>query len=105
MAESKPGPFERVLTVAIAGDVLAKAEKKAARKLAGEVKIDGFRHGKAPRQVVETAVGSEALRSEAIDEALPEVVSDAIKEAELEPAVSPRVQDIRDTDEGVEVAA
>jgi trigger factor len=103
VAESKPGPFERVLTVAIAGDVLAKAEKKAARKLAGEVKIDGFRPGKAPRQVVEKVVGSDTLRSEAIDEALPEVVSDAIRDAELEPAVSPRVQDIRDTPDGVEV--
>ncbi|MCB2224972.1 MAG: trigger factor [Actinobacteria bacterium] len=97
------GPFEQVLTVTIAGDVLSRAEARAARKLSGEVKIKGFRPGKAPRQVVEKVVGSETLRREAIDEALPTVVADAITDAGLEPAVAPRVRDIRDTDEGVEV--
>ena len=97
------GPFERVLTVTIAGDDLAKAETRAARKLSGEMKIKGFRPGKAPRQVVEKLVGSETLRSEAIDVALPGVVADAIREAEIQPAVAPRVTDVRDTETGVEI--
>jgi len=97
------GPFERVLTVTIAGDVLAKAETEAARKLSGEMKIKGFRPGKAPRQVVEKMVGSETLRSEAIDAVLPRVVTEAVNEADLQPAASPRVQDIRDAGDGVEV--
>ncbi|MCJ7726840.1 MAG: trigger factor [Acidimicrobiia bacterium] len=104
MAETREaGPFERVLTVTIAGDDLAKAETQAARKLSGEMKIKGFRPGKAPRQVVEKMVGSETLRSEAIDVALPKVVAKAISEAELQPAVAPRVTDVRDIEGGVEL--
>jgi len=81
----------------------AKAETEAARKLSGEMKIKGFRPGKAPRQVVEKMVGSETLRSEAIDAVLPRVVTEAVNEADLQPAASPRVQDIRDAGDGVEV--
>jgi len=97
------GPFERALTVTITGEVLAEAETQAARKLSGELKIKGFRPGKAPRQIVEKMVGSETLRAEAIDAALPAVVTEAISEADLRPATPPRVQDIRDIEEGVEV--
>ncbi len=103
MAETREaGPFERMLTVTIAGEVLASAEARAARKLAGELKIKGFRPGKAPRQVVEKMVGPATLRSEAVDIALPGVVAEAIEEAGLEPATPPRVQDIRDIEGGVE---
>ncbi|MBU1866700.1 MAG: trigger factor, partial [Actinobacteria bacterium] len=86
-----------------AGEVLAKAEARAARKLAGQLKIKGFRPGKAPRQVVEKMVGSETLRSEAVDIALPGMVAEAIAEADLQPATPPRVLDMRDIDGGVEV--
>ena len=102
-ATPEVGPFERLLTVAIAGEDLAKAENRAARKLSRELKIKGFRPGKAPRQVVEKMVGSDQLRSEAVDDALPTVVTEAITEAELRPAAPPRVKDVRDIDDGVEV--
>jgi trigger factor len=97
------GPFERVLTVTVAGDALAAAESKAARKLAGEIKVKGFRPGKAPRQVVESVVGAETLRREAVEQALPGVVAEAIGEADLRPAVAPRIDEMRDVDDGVEV--
>jgi trigger factor len=97
------GLFERILTVTIAGDALVKAENKAARKLSQEVKIKGFRPGKAPRSLVEKVVGAETLRREAVDEALPEAVAGAIRESDLKPVVAPRVEDIREIEEGVEV--
>ena len=78
MAEVREdGPFERILTVSVAGDALAAAESKAARKLAAEIKVKGFRPGKAPRRVVESAVGAETLRREAVELALPAVVAEA----------------------------
>jgi len=97
------GPFERILTVIIAGETLAKAEAKASRRLSREVKIKGFRPGKAPRQLVEKVVGAETLRREAVDVALPEAVAEAIRESDLSPVVTPRVDDLRDVDGGVEV--
>lgn len=97
------GPFERIITVGIPEDAIEAAKRPAAKRLAGEIKIKGFRPGKAPLKVVESAVGPETLRREAIDDALPTFLTDAIKDADLAPAVTPRLQDIRDDAKGVEV--
>jgi trigger factor len=97
------GPFERIITVSVAGDVLVDAEKAAVRKLSKEVKVKGFRPGKAPRQVVESMVGAETLRREAVEEALPALVAEAIGETDLRPVVAPRITEMRDTDDGVDV--
>jgi trigger factor len=97
------GPFERILTVTLEGDAYESAKNRAARKLAQQVKIKGFRPGKAPRKIVESVVGAEALRDEAIEQSLPRLVAEAILESELEPAVTPRVEGIRDIEGGVEV--
>ncbi|MEA2001473.1 MAG: trigger factor [Actinomycetota bacterium] len=94
------GPFERILTIRLEEAELESAKDKAARKLAKEMKIKGFRPGKAPRSIVERMVGEANLRSEAIDEALPGLVGPAIKEADLEPAATPRVEDVRDAEGG-----
>ncbi|MDJ0925627.1 MAG: trigger factor [Acidimicrobiia bacterium] len=94
------GPFERILTIRLEGDELETAKSKAARKLSKSMKIKGFRPGKAPRAMVERMVGETTLRNEAIDEALPDLVGPAIEEAELEPATTPRVEDIREADGG-----
>ena len=94
------GPFERILTIRLEEQELESAKDKAARKLSKEMKIKGFRPGKAPRSMVERMVGAETLRSEAVDEALPELVGPAIDQAELEPATSPRIEAVRDAEDG-----
>ena len=102
---TEAGRFEKMLTVHLDEAELEDAKNAAARKLAGQLKIKGFRPGKAPRAVVERMVGTDAVRSEAIDDSLGEFVNEAITEAELAPVTSPRVEEIRDTDEGgLEVA-
>jgi len=100
---SEAGPFERILTMSIDEAALDEGKKIAARRLAQEIKIKGFRPGKAPLQVVESTVGAATLRREAIDDALPKVLTAAIEETDLKPAVMPRLKDIRDEDGGVEV--
>lgn len=97
---TEAGPFERLMTLHIDESELDSAKSAAARKLSGQMKIPGFRPGKAPRQVVERMVGEETLRREAIDEALPELVGAAIIETELVPVTPPQVEDIRDSDGG-----
>jgi trigger factor len=96
------GPFERMLTVPIDEDAIAEAKPAAARRVAKDVKIKGFRPGKAPLKVIESTVGAAALRREAIDDALPKVLTAAIEEAGLEPAVMPRLHDLRDEEGSVE---
>lgn len=99
---SEESPFERTITVVLDGAALEAGREKAARRLSRELKIKGFRPGKAPRKVVESMVGAETLRREAIDEALPPAVAAALTEADLQPAVTPRVLAVRDAGEGVE---
>ena len=96
-------PFERRLTVTVDGETLEAAKNRAARRLSRDLKIKGFRPGKAPRKIVENTVGSERIKEEAIDDVLPDVVGGALDEAQLEPAVTPSVDAIRDLDDGVEV--
>jgi len=95
-------PFERTITVALDGAALETGKARAARRLAQELKIKGFRPGKAPRKVVESMVGPDTMRREAIDEALPDAVQAALAEAGLQPAITPRVVAVRDVEEGVE---
>ncbi len=98
------GRFEKILTMTIGEDAIETAKKTAARRLAGEVKIKGFRPGKAPMKVIESAVGADTLRREAIDDALPAALSEAFEQTDLEPAITPRLEDIRDGEgDGVEV--
>ena len=97
------GPHERLLTVSLPEAELESAMGAAARRIAKEIKVKGFRPGKAPRQIVESMVGTERVREEALQAALPDIVSTALNEAELNPAVTPTVSDTRDTEDGIEV--
>ena len=97
------GPYERVVTLQIDDSVLESAKDKAAKRLSQDLKLKGFRPGKAPTRVVEASVGAERLRSEAIDLALPGLVGEALTEAGLSPATTPTIQELRDTENGVEV--
>ncbi|GBE22214.1 MAG TPA: trigger factor [Actinobacteria bacterium] len=97
------GPFEKLMTLEVSGETLLAAENRAARKLSREVKIKGFRPGHAPRRVVESVVGAQRLRSDAIDDLLPAMVAEALNESELVPALNPSVDEIVDVDDGVEV--
>ena len=62
---------------------------RAARRMAQQVRIPGFRPGKAPRNVVERTVGRPALLQEALDELLPEVYNEVIESEELDPIDQP----------------
>jgi trigger factor len=93
------GRFERTLTVWIGSDELATAKKKVAGKISSNMKIKGFRPGKAPLAVVERMAGEEYVRTEAIEEAIQSVVPAAIDEAGLEPVTVPSVADVRDDSE------
>lgn len=99
-AIEETGRFERIVTVTIPPDALAEGKRTAAARLSKDTRIKGFRPGKAPLKVVETMVGVETLRKEAIDDALPKVLFAVLREAELDPVISPRLVDIRDDGSG-----
>ena len=64
----------------------------AAKKLAQYVNIPGFRKGKAPRNVVEQNIGEERIKYEALENALPKIFSDVIKENDFDVVTQPYVE-------------
>ncbi len=97
------GPFERLVEFELTEAEIDAAKSAAARRLAKDLKLKGFRPGKAPRPVVEAAVGSDRLRSEAIEDAIPPKLSEVLKEESLSPAVNPELEKIEDIEDGVSV--
>ena len=80
------------LNVEVDADEVDAAVADAARTIAREVRIPGFRPGRAPRQVVEARMGGAlALRSEALREKLPDFYARAVSEAEIEPISQPEL--------------
>jgi trigger factor len=64
---------------------LDSAIAEAVRHLSQRTKIHGFRPGKAPRAVVERAVGSEAILEEAMDHLVQRAYRDALVEHKILP--------------------
>ena len=50
--------FERLVTMELTNAEIDSAKASAARRLSKDIRIPGFRPGKAPRPVVEAAVGT-----------------------------------------------
>lgn len=100
---SEAGAFERLVTFTVPAGDLNNAENAAARRISRELRIPGFRPGRAPRPIVEQQVGADRIRSEALDALLPELVTGILADEDLTPAASPAVEALRDTDTGVEV--
>jgi trigger factor len=63
----------------------------AFRKIAREVRIPGFRPGKAPRRILEARLGKETGRVEALREALPNYYSQAVREHQVDVVAAPEI--------------
>jgi trigger factor len=85
-------PDSRVqLRVEAPASELETAITAALRRLAGRVRLPGFRPGKAPAAMVERAVGWETLRQEAVDALLPELYTRALDQARVRPVDDPQL--------------
>ncbi len=70
----------------------AKYVDRALEHLKGHVKMDGFRQGQVPKEMVEKKVGQENLLMEAGDLAVKEAYTKFVNENNLEPIGDPDVQ-------------
>ncbi|MEX2135213.1 MAG: trigger factor [Acidimicrobiia bacterium] len=101
---TEAGPFERVVNLHITDDEIDAGKPAAARRLSAEMKLKGFRPGKAPTPVVEAAVGRDRLRQETIDDLINPTLNRILSEEDLRPAVSPQLEAMDDVDGGVDVS-
>ncbi|HEX2914605.1 MAG TPA: trigger factor [Chloroflexia bacterium] len=75
---------------------LEEAKGRAAKKLSNQLRIPGFRPGKAPRALVERFVGEEGLVEQATRELLPKAYENALKQEDIKPIADPQI-DIEST--------
>jgi trigger factor len=69
-----------------------KATSRAARAMAKEMRMPGFRAGKAPPSLIVQRLGFGAVLQEAIREALPEWYESALLDAEVSPIGDPEIE-------------
>ncbi len=89
--------LERRLTVEIpASDIQTKVDSRL-RELSKQVRIKGFRPGKAPMNVIRQRYGKQ-VRQEIVTEAMQSSLQEAIQTEELRPASMPRLEPVSDAD-------
>lgn len=103
MAEKKEKKAKNIheVKIEINGDEWSKKIDDAFKKVIKTVKIDGFRPGKAPRNIYEQKYGKASLVMEAVDNSMQEAYSKALEEFKGEPIVQPTVAIEKADEEGV----
>ncbi len=79
------------LNITVPAVEATNAYNLAVRRVSQYVNIDGFRKGKAPRQVVEAQIGKERIKQEAIENLMPKVINEAINENNLDVITQPYI--------------
>ena len=76
------------------------AEEAAYRRIVRQVRLPGFRPGKAPRKVLEARLGSGYIRAEAMQDALPDYYQQAVVRHDLDVIAPPEIDITAGRDEG-----
>lgn len=82
------------LHVAVSAAEFERDVESAFRSLASQLRIPGFRPGKAPRKVLEARIGPQAAREQALRDALPRYYAEAIEQHEVD-AIAPPSIDVK----------
>jgi trigger factor len=80
------------LRIEIPADLLEREMKSSLEKLRHTVRIPGFRPGKAPVSLIEQRYGKQ-LETEVLEKVMPEQLSNAIREAAIDPVTMPVLEE------------
>ena len=89
------------IKIEIKGDEWAKKLDDAFKKEVKKVKIDGFRPGRAPRNIYEKKYGKASLVVAAVDDSMNEAYQEALKKFNDMPIVQPTVEIEKADNDGV----
>lgn len=84
---------DATLKITVPAADVAKGYKSAVQRIASQVKIPGFRPGKAPRNVIEMHYGKEAVKEEAFNVVVNRAYQTALTQEKLMPVSDPSVND------------
>lgn len=85
--------LKRSLTVELPVDTFNQKTEKNIKSLATKVRIDGFRKGKIPANILRQRFGASA-KSDAATEMVSETLEDALKDADVVPAAQPSLTNV-----------
>ena len=89
---------DKEIEIKVEGKEWEDAITKSFNKNVQNVKVDGFRKGKVPRNIFEKKFGKESLYNDAIDFVLQEKYATVIKDSKLIPIIQPTI-DIKEIDD------
>jgi len=93
----KTSELSRKMTVSVPEAVVQEKMAERLKSLAREVKIDGFRPGKVPHQVVKKMFG-DRVRGEITSDLIKDTYYDALEGQALKPAGHPHIEPLDETD-------
>ena len=85
-------PTRVKLAVEVPFDELKPNFDKAYKKIAQQVRIPGFRPGKAPARILDQRLGRGVVLEEVVNEAVPAKYGEAVTEAEVQPLGQPDIE-------------
>ena len=71
--------------------MIEKETEKAFQTLAEMLEVEGYRKGKAPKELAKKQIKKEAIYQQIIRTLFPDIYAEIIKKEELKPVISPRV--------------
>jgi len=90
---TEPLPKSQVgMTIEVPAELVDATFERVLNRLVSKAKIEGFRPGRAPRQLVEARVGPAALREEVVEAIVPQVVQQAMREKSIDAIDNPDVE-------------
>ena len=97
------GPTRVRIAVEVPFSELQPSIDAATKRASAQLRVPGFRPGKAPARVVEQRVGRASLLEDAVNEAVPKAYSEAITEAGITPLGQPDVE-VTNLDDGTSLS-
>ena len=85
---------QTALHIELEEDDLEPYVERGYRQVVSRIKIPGFRKGKAPRTIVENAVGREGMLSEVLEFMVTDALDKAIASQNIETAGIPEVENV-----------
>ena len=89
--EHRPGSVVE-LSIEVPTEQVERAIQRAFDRLSPRVRVAGFRPGRAPREILEREIGWPAIREQALEILLPETLTQAVADNNLEAIENPRVE-------------
>ena len=89
---SREGPTRIRLTVEVPADEIKPAADRAFKRLATQIKVPGFRPGKAPRSLLQARLGKDEIKDMIVREAVPQFYAQAVVSEEIDAVASPKIE-------------